>query len=170
MKEVSLSEAINRKYPEGVTMVVAIDEDGTPNAMPAGWCMFTSGEPIMLAVSIGFKRYTHKLLKNSDEFVVTYPSEIQKEDVLYCGSISGADVNKFKKTNLKIVPASKLKTPLIEDSVVCFECKKRGSVDTGDHTIFIGEIVAAHISEKYSDKIYTFGQAELKTISELKKA
>lgn len=155
MKEVSINEAISRKYPEWITMVVSTDDNGNPNAMPVGWCMFTSHEPRMMAVSIGFERYTHNLLENGKEFVVSFPSKQQKEEVLYCGNNSGSDVDKFSETDLETTPASKVETPLIKESVACFECKKRGTLKTGDHRIFSGEIVAAHVSEESKEKIYT---------------
>lgn len=173
MKKVNVEQAINKKYPEWVVMVVTTDEDGIPNTMPAGWCMFTSGNPRMMATSIGFQRYTHNLLENSEEFVLAYPSKDQKEDVFYCGNHSGANVEKFEKTDLNPVEASVIEVPLIEDSVACFECEKKGSLDTGDHTIFAGEVVAAHITEG-AEKIYTVenwnekGADGFKSIPEIK--
>lgn len=157
MKEVAVDEAVERKYPEWIGMIVAIDEDGTPNAMPAGWVTFTSHEPRMLAVSVAFERYTHELLTQSDEFVVNFPSVAHREAVLYCGTQSGAEVQKFDETDLQAVPASEVEPPLIEDSVASFECEKRGSLDTGDHTIFAGEVVAGHVSEQYDEKLYNLG-------------
>jgi len=157
-------------------MVVTLDEEGVPDAMPAGWCMFTSHDPTMMAVSIGFQRYTHELLENSKEFVLAFPGKSQKEDVLYCGTKSGREVNKFEETGLETAPPSQVEVPLIEDSVACFECKKRGSLDTGDHTIFSGELVAAHVSEENNEKIYNVGNwasegaASFKTIDEIKRA
>lgn len=49
----------------------------------------------------------------------------------------------------------------------------RGSFRTGDHRIFAGEIVAAHISETYEEKINNLGRAwsdgpeRFQTLSEL---
>ncbi len=173
MRKTNLEEAIGRKYPEWVTLVVAADESGRPNAMPAGWVTFTSIDPVMLAVSVGFERYTHGLLKQSDEFVVTYPSAEQKEDVYYCGNHSGADVDKFSETSLKKEEPARVSVPLVQNSVVCFECEKRGELVTGDHTIFAGEIVAAHVAEEDLEKIYTVkgwhekGYAGFQTIEEM---
>ncbi|MFW5912339.1 MAG: flavin reductase family protein [Candidatus Hadarchaeota archaeon] len=171
MKKTSLDEAIEKKYPEKVALIVTKSKEGKINVMPAGWFMFTSHEPRMIAVSVGLKRHTHKLLNQGDEFVVTFPSRQQKKDLLYCGKNSGADVDKISETDLKTVPSAKLETPLIDESVACFECLKKNSTKTGDHTIFSGEIVAAHISER--EKIYTMenwhkkGIEGFKTISEM---
>ena len=156
MNEVPIDEAVERKYPEWVGMVVATDDTGNANAMPAGWVMFTSHDPWMMAVSVGFERYTHALLSESEEFVINFPRFDQREAVLYCGTHSGAEVEKFEETDLETAPASSVDVPLIEDSVASFECEKRGSLDTGDHTIFAGEIVGAHVSEE-EEKLYHLG-------------
>ena len=157
MKKASISEAINRKYPEWIFMLVTKAKDGRVNAMPAGWCMFTSMNPTMLAVSVGLKRYTHGVLQDSDSFVLTYPSEVQKEAVLFCGANSGSRVDKLAETDLTTTPASKVDVPLIEESVACFECEKRGMLKSGDHRIFTGEVLAAHVSESPRKKIYNTG-------------
>lgn len=155
MKEVNVEEAINRKYPEWIIQVVTSDQSGRTNAMPAGWCMFTSNQPTMMAVSIGVERYTHKLLKDSEDFVLAFPTEDQKEDVYFCGTNSGKAVDKFEETDLQTSPSSRVQAPLIRDSAACFECRKQDSLVTGDHTIFVGEIVAAHVSERPRKKLYT---------------
>ena len=173
MKNVESSIAIARKHPNWIFQVVTIDKDGTPNAMPASWCSFCSSEPTMMAVSVAFERYTHHLIEESDDFVLAFPNKEQKEAVYYCGSKSGKNVNKFGQTDLKTTPSTRVNTPLIEDSVACFECKKDGSIVSGDHTIFTGEVVASHVSEKYTEKIYTTkgwhkkGAGGFKTIAEI---
>lgn len=164
LKEIEVDKAIERKLPEWVAMVVTTNEEGKPNVAPVAWCMFTSADPNMLAVSLHHESKTHSNLLNSGEFVVTFPSENQKKDVLYCGTHSGSNVNKFEKTDLTLITSSELDTPLIEDSVACYECKKTDFTKTGDHTIFVGEIVAAHISEKHRKKLYNFGKRNLRTI------
>jgi len=162
--EVSWDEAIRRKYPEPVVLVVSCDREGKPNVMPAGWCMVTSGRPPMLAVSIGHGRYTHKLIEETGEFVIVFPNEEMKEMVEYTGSCSGRDVDKFKAFGIETLKAKRVKPPLIKDAVACFECKVRGRLVTGDHTIFAGEVVASHISEKYRYRLYNFGNNLFKTI------
>lgn len=164
LKEVDWSEAIKTKYPEPVVFVVSSDKKGKPNVMPAGWSMITSGNPPMLAVSIGHTRYTHGLISETGEFVIAFPNQKMGEEIEYTGSCSGRDLDKFAECNLKPLPSKHVKPPLIKDAVACFECKTGGKLSTGDHTIFAGEVLAAYVSEKYTKRIYNFGDGKFKKI------
>jgi len=159
LKRATIEEAISRKYPEAVVMVVTMDASGRPNAMPAGWCMFTSGNPPMLAVSISPKRHTHRLLSLTGEFVVAFPGEGQEELIEFCGTKSGRDVDKFGELSIRTQPSSLISPPLIEGSVACLECRASSTLETGDHTIFAGRILAAHVSEKPVRRLYNLGGA-----------
>lgn len=157
MKRVPPREAIKRKYPEWIVLVVTIDQQGQVDVMPAGWCMVTSGRPLMLAVSIHPRRHTHKLLSEACEFVISFPAVGQGPAVWYCGSHSGRDVDKITNTDLELLPAAKIKTPLLKGAVANFECRLVKQMDTGDHTIFVGEVVAAHIEEETPGRLVNFG-------------
>ena len=164
MKEVNVKQALEKKYPESVVLLTSSSSSGKANIITLGWSMQTSFDPPMLAVSIGKTRYSHKLVSQTKEFVLCFPSQGQEEDVLFCGTHSGHEVDKFVSTNLRPVKAKFVKPPLLENSVACFECKIVESVETGDHTIFVGEIVASYISEKPQKRIYNFGKYHLKVI------
>lgn len=164
MIEVSWSEAIRRKYPEPVVLVVSCDREGKPDVMPAGWSMVTSGVPPMLAVSIGHGRYTHQLIEETGEFVLVFPSEEMKSLIEYTGSCSGRDVDKFAEYGIETLKPKYVKPPLIKDAVACFQCRVRGKLKTGDHTIFAGEVLTSHVSEEYKDRLYNFGNNEFRII------
>ena len=157
MKEVRIEEAWRRKYPEQVVLVVTVSKEGKPNIITLGWSMPTSLAPPMVAISIGKTRYSHKLLSEVGEFSLCFPSENQKDAVIFCGTYSGREYDKFKETGLKPLPSKYIRPPIIEGSVAAFECKVVKSVETGDHTIFVGEILTAYVSEKPLKRIYNFG-------------
>ena len=158
MKEVPYGEAINRKYPEQVVFAVSVDEEGTPDIIVLGWAMPTSGEPPMWAISVGHTRYTHELISKCRQFVLCFPNSDMTEEMLFCGSNSGRDVDKIAETGLKTLPATKVKPPLIDGCVACFECEVEGELVSGDHTIFAGRVVAGHVADDASVKrLYNWG-------------
>lgn len=164
MREVSVGEALGRKCPESVVMATSVDKNGKGNAMPLGWSMITSGRPPMLAISVGHKRHTHKLIEECGEFVLAFPAADQEEPMLFCGTHSGRDVDKFKESGFKALPAKKVKPPLIAGCVANFECKVVGKLSTGDHTIFVGEVVTAHIEDEAKVRLYNLGGRRFKGI------
>ena len=173
MNQVDPSIAVGRRFPESVVFIVAPDGDGPPNVMPAGWSMLTSNDPLMIAVSVGLPRHTHSLLEEADDFVVAFPSAAHKADIEFCGSNSGRDVDKIDESGLEVAAAAEISTPIIVDAAACFECLPAGALRTGDHRIFVGEIVAAHVSERYDERVKNLGRSygggtdRFKTLSEL---
>lgn len=162
LKEVPVQEAWRRKYPERTVLAVSVSKEGKPNIITLGWNMPTSFSPPMVAISVGLTRYSHKLISESHEFVLAFPSEDMKDAVLFCGTHSGRDVDKFKATGLTPIKAKYVKPPLIAEATVNMECQVVGSIRTGDHTIFVGEILAAYISDEDKPILFNIGNWVLK--------
>ena len=156
MREVSFNEAVGKKYPEWIVMVNTVDAKGRPNTMPAGWSMVASGAPPLLAVSVGHTRYTHELIRLAGEFVIAFPSSGLEDAVMFCGSRSGRDLNKFGEYELEALPAARVKVPLLGGCVANFECRLTAEMEAGDHTIFLGEVLASHVDDEAGPRILNF--------------
>jgi flavin reductase (DIM6/NTAB) family NADH-FMN oxidoreductase RutF len=162
MKATSYSEAIRRKYPEPVALAVSMDRGRRrANIITLGWCMCTSGQPPMLAISVGHTRHSHATIREGGEFVVSFPSEDQAEAARFCGTVSGRDHDKFAESGLRPLRASKVAPPLIAEACANFECRLVASCESGDHTIFVGEVVASHAAEHARGRLYTLPSGEL---------
>lgn len=160
MKQVSFSEAMKKKYPEWVVLISSMDDRGRADVMPAGWAMIVSGDPPMFAVAVGHGRYTHDCIRSGREFVIGFPGPGMEEIITYCGSRSGRDVDKFTETRLEALPAAKVKPPLMGGCIVNLECVLEGELETGDHTIFAGRVVASHVDENLPGRLMNFGNGE----------
>ncbi|MCD5417209.1 flavin reductase family protein, partial [Candidatus Bipolaricaulota bacterium] len=75
----------------------------------------------------------------------------------YCGTHSGRDVNKFKELGLTAMTARIVSPPLIDKCIVNMECKVVDQLDTGDHTIFVGEIITSYLSDEKKKRLYNLG-------------
>jgi flavin reductase (DIM6/NTAB) family NADH-FMN oxidoreductase RutF len=159
MKDVSVEEAIKKRHPEGVALIVC-KKDKKTNVTPIGWFTLCNSNPRCWAICLYNKHYSHKVIFDTKEFVLCLPSYLQKKDILYCGSVHGEDTDKLKNCKLKIIPSKKVQPPIIEDSIACFECKVIKTCNAGDHTIFIGEILVSYISDR-KDKVYNQGERKL---------
>jgi len=157
MTEVTFDSAMERKYPEWVVLIATVDENGKPDVMPAGWAMVSSHSPPMFAVSVGHGRYTHTLIRNQREFVVAFPGPGLEEAIEYTGSCSGRDVeDKVGKSGLELQTAVHVGAPLMSGCVVNLECTLAGELEAGDHTVFLGKVVAAHVADEVKDRLVNF--------------
>ena len=153
--EIPLEFANRLLNPRHVVLVSCIDKVGKTNIITMAWSMPTSFTPPLVAISVAPGRYSHRLILETKEFVVNIPTmEIIKE-TLFCGRRSGKKYEKFKETKLTPLPAKKVKPPIIKECVAHLECKVKDSITTGDHTIFIGEVIIAYVNEGIFDKKYS---------------
>lgn len=146
MQEVNFEDVFAKFKPEAAVFVVSINHQGRPNGMICGWQMKCSAKPPLFAVALSKRGYTHKLIEDSQEFVVAVPNKELEEQLKYFGSCHGDQVDKFKESGIETIPAKKIKSPLLKKATINMECKLFKEIDAGDHFIFIGEIVAAYLN------------------------
>jgi len=144
---VDSSSSYRLLHPMHTVLVSCVGKAGKPNIITLAWAMPTSVNPPLVAVSIRPERHSHLIIEEEKEFVVNIPTmEILKE-TLFCGRRSGKDYDKFRETGLTPSPSRRVKPPIIKECVAHLECKLHSQFTTGDHTIFVGEVV-----EAYADK------------------
>ena len=148
-------------HPKLAVLLTCIDEDGKANIITLAWAMPASIHPPLVVVSIAPARYSHGLIEKTKEFVLNVPTMEKLKETFFCGRKSGRDVDKFKETGLTPLPARKVKAPIIKECVAHLECKLYKQVQAGDHTLFIGEVVAAYADENVFTKTYDLEKTEL---------
>lgn len=122
-----------------------------PNVMTAAWTGIICSEPVITYVSIRPSRYTHELISKNKEFVINLPTVAIADAVDTVGVKSGRDINKFALTGLTAVPSSKVKAPHIAECPVSMECKVTEVKSYGTHDMFVAEVIAVEVDEKYID-------------------
>jgi flavin reductase (DIM6/NTAB) family NADH-FMN oxidoreductase RutF len=151
MAKVSLKPA-TALFPVPVVLVTTVDEAGTPNIITLAWVGTVCSVPPMVGISVRANRRSHDLIKAAGEFVVNIATEHLMWAADRCGTMSGAELNKFDAAGLKPAPAEKVKPPLIAESPVSMECVVRQIIPLGSHDLFLGEIVALHANEEVLDE------------------
>jgi flavin reductase (DIM6/NTAB) family NADH-FMN oxidoreductase RutF len=153
-------EETAKAFSEDRVLLVSRGRESLPNVMAIGWG--TVGiiwrRPIFI-VLVRPTRYTYKLIEETGEFTVNIVPPELKGVVQYCGSVSGRDHDKFKEKQLTAIPSKKIKTPIIKECILHFECRvvnkndlipsalEKSMIDTfypkGDfHRVYFGEILA----------------------------
>lgn len=129
--------------------------DGATNLMALSWWTYASNHPPTLAICISKRGYSHQLIENTGEFGLNIVEEKLKESAFLCGTCSGRSVNKPEKFEIALIESVKIKTKLVKDHKVAFECHLVGKTDAADHSIFIAEVVACHTNPE-KKHLYAF--------------
>ena len=142
--EVNWQYAYRLLHPMHTVLISCVGNSGKPNITTVAWAMPVSGSPPLVAISVSPQRHSFNLIRESGEFIINVPTLEQLQAVYACGSFSGRSFDKFKKAGLTPIPAKKVKAPAIRECVAHIECTVENEVTAGDHTIFVGKIVAAY--------------------------
>ncbi len=159
--KVNLSTAYKLLHPMHTVLVSCIGKDGKPNIITLAWAMPTSIDPPLIAVSIAPRRHSHTLIEEGKEFVVNIPTMDILDETLFCGRTSGRNHNKFKETGLTPLRSRKVKSPIIKECIAHLECKLHSQFKTGDHTIFVGEIIEAYTDKEAFTERYDLEKAKM---------
>jgi flavin reductase (DIM6/NTAB) family NADH-FMN oxidoreductase RutF len=109
-------------------------------------------------------RYTYECIEATGDFTVNVGRRDLKDTVMYCGTASGRDVDKFKEKSLTAVAGTRIKSPTIKECIINYECKvvhwndlipanltdeiKASAYPMNDfHRVYFGEILAAFADE-----------------------
>jgi flavin reductase (DIM6/NTAB) family NADH-FMN oxidoreductase RutF len=133
----------------GFPVVLATVSGQKDNIITLAMCHVFSFKPPYLGVGIAPRRFSHGLFKASKDFAVNIPTKKMLRAVKVCGARSGRKVDKFEASGLTREKGERVSAPLIAECPVNIECLKVQEVDAGDHTWFIGKIVAARADSSY---------------------
>lgn len=143
----------NMLYPLPAVMISCGDKDGNSNIITIAWTGTICSDPAMLYISVRPQRHSYQMIKETGEFVVNLTTKSLAYATDYCGVRSGRDVDKFKEMNLTRGKAEKLNyAPIIEESPVSIECKVVEVKELGSHHMFLAQVLAVDVDERYMDK------------------
>ena len=139
-------------YPLPAVMVSCGNSPENYNIITVAWTGTICTDPPMCYVSIRKERHSHKLIKETGEFVINITTEALAKATDWCGVRSGRDYNKFKEMHLTPQQGQVVKAPLIAESPLNIECRVVEVKELGSHDMFIAEVVAVNAEEKLIDK------------------
>ncbi|UCE81294.1 MAG: flavin reductase family protein [Methanobacteriota archaeon] len=133
----------------GFPVVLGTVKGQKDNIITLALCHVFSFSPVLIGVGIAPERYSYGLFRGCRDFAVNIPDASMLRAVKVCGAKSGRNVDKFEAAGLTREKGEKVSAPLIAECPVNMECVKTHEIETGDHTWFIGEIVAARKRKSY---------------------
>lgn len=123
-----------------------------PNVLTVGWTGITNTKPPKTYISLRPSRYSYEVIKKSGEFIINLATKDLVKATDFCGVKSGKDFDKFKIMGLKAENASQLNVPMIKQSPLSLECSVTDIISMGSHDMFLANIIAVNVEEKFIDK------------------
>ncbi len=138
------SENLRDAFRAFTTTCALITTDGPkgPNIMAAEWTFQVSYHPFLVLVSIDPANLTHDMIRASKEFGVNLVSEDQVAGMAFAGHFSKTDTDKLSSELFETVPGKVIKVPMIRGALLAAECRLVQEIPLGDHTGFLGEVIA----------------------------
>jgi flavin reductase (DIM6/NTAB) family NADH-FMN oxidoreductase RutF len=112
------------------------------NGMTAAWVSQVSLNPLLVMVAIAPARYSHDLIKESGVLAVNVLTADQVDLGKRFGYKSGRKVDKC--AGLDWITAA-TGAPILPQAYAYLDLKLVSTFPAGDHTLFLGEVVAAKI-------------------------
>ncbi|MEE5990474.1 MAG: flavin reductase family protein [Lachnospiraceae bacterium] len=165
MSKIEFKKPGNFVYPVPAVLVSCAGADGNKNIITVAWTGTVCSDPPMVYISVRKERFSYDIIKESGEFVINLPDEKLAHALDYCGCTTGAKVDKFKECALTAEESSKVSVPSIAESPVAIECKVKDIIPLGTHDMFLAEVLAVRVDDRYIDEKGAFHMDDVKLIA-----
>ena len=139
------------QFAAGVTVITTVYQ-GKPIGITATAFTSLSVEPPLILVNLNKKLFTHQVVSESGIFAVNMLKSTQKElGMRFAGMMPDIE-DRFVGVATETAVTS---SPLLTDALAWVDCKTWATYDGGDHTIFVGEVVAASVADDGTPLVYS---------------
>ena len=144
-------------YPTGVTIVTTRGVDGRSVGLTVNSFASLSLEPPLLLWSLSNRSPNLRAFRTASHFVVNVLAQEQEDLAMRFASPSIVD--KFEGVALRDDPLGHAHgVPLVDGAAAWFVCACRDAIETGDHTLFIGRVVAHESATEQSPLVFQGGR------------
>jgi flavin reductase (DIM6/NTAB) family NADH-FMN oxidoreductase RutF len=164
MDTLKWTDAVELASPHPYVLVTTVDADRKPNIIGIGWFTITSWKPPMVVISVAPPRHSHGNLEACGEFVINFPKPEIAKAAWRCGTQSGSKHDKFEEYGLTRLDSTEVTPPTIGESIMAWECRVTSKVETGDHELFIADIVATRGEMDSKAHLYSIHYRELVSV------
>ncbi len=142
----------NLVVPRPIAWVSTVDDAGRVNLAPFSFFNAVCGNPLYLVVSIGTNdaggtKDTARNILASKEFVVN----LVTEELFDAMNVSAADFpfgeSELVAAGLHAAPSVAVAPPRVAECQAAMECRLHSTVNLGENTLVIGEVVMFHVAD-----------------------
>lgn len=142
-------------FATGVTVITSIRTSGEMHGLTANAFSSVSLVPPLLLICVDKKAESYPCFEESKIFTVNILSS-EQESISRKFAVSGG--NKFEGISYRVGANG---APILDGAVAYLECKLAGTMDAGDHTVYLGEIEQAETHEAKPLLFFRGGYREL---------
>jgi flavin reductase (DIM6/NTAB) family NADH-FMN oxidoreductase RutF len=140
--EQQMRSEILKTIPYGFYITGVVGSDGEANGFTTCWVSQVSFEPQQIIVAARKGQHTHDLIETGGVFSLNFldaeqedlarrfTQPLQPED----GTLGGSSYS-----------TGETGAPLFTEAFAYLECRVVGKMEAGDHTVYLGEVVAANL-------------------------
>jgi flavin reductase (DIM6/NTAB) family NADH-FMN oxidoreductase RutF len=141
--EDQIRSEILKTIPYGFYITGVLGPNGEANGFTTCWVSQVSFEPQQVVLAVKKDQHTHDLVESGGVFSLNF-LDTSQEDL----------ARKFTQTlthedsavgGSPYTPGEATGAPLFEEAFAHLECRVVGSMEAGDHTVYLGEIAAASL-------------------------
>jgi len=141
--EEQIRSEVLKTIPYGFYITGVVGNNGEANGFTTNWVSQVSFEPQQVVVAVRKDQHTHDLLEEGGVFSLNYLDTTQ-EDLAQKftrplepgnGTVGGSPYTLGEATG----------APLFEEAFAHLECRVVDRLEAGDHTVYLGEVAAAHL-------------------------
>ena len=139
-------------FATGITIVTALDGQGAPVGLTANSFTSVSLDPPLLLVCIANNAGTAPVLRTAERFGVNV---LQIGQQPASNRFAGKGEDRFAATAWA---PGETGVPLLDGSLVSFECQRHAVHEAGDHFILVGDVVRAQFEPRRDPLLYFRGK------------
>lgn len=134
-----------RLIPYGLYVLTTTGEEEV-NAITCNWVTQVSFEPLLVAVALEKESHSHALILENGVFVINFIGKDQ--NTLARRMAVPHKINPHKLVGIRH-QSGESGAPILDAAIAFLECEVMDALEVGgDHTIFIGEVVAGDVLRK----------------------
>jgi flavin reductase (DIM6/NTAB) family NADH-FMN oxidoreductase RutF len=143
------------QWASGVTVVTSVTDAGVTDK---GWVGITASSltsvslnPPRVLICVAKRLYTHQVILSSGVFAVSVLNANQVEiGMRFAGMIPELS-DRFAGIDVRLAETG---SPILPDVLAWLDCRVAHAYDGGDHTIFVGDVLAAGAGERADPVLY----------------
>jgi len=139
----------------GPLVLVSTTWRGKDDVAPVAWTTPLSADPPFIGIAVHPSRHTHDMIRFSEEFALNIPGRKLLNHAQYFGTTSGRNLDKLETSQIPTFRARKIEPKLVEGCVAYIECGLEDALRIGDHTLFVGRVVAVSADEEAYNELWT---------------